>query len=157
MSKHQLFSAQEWQVLQFAVIDVFMMVSQIEGASGMDKAESNAFMDLLEKPESIENMLVRELLASIAQTWKQLLNAYKSQYRFAPAYFEQAFSRVKVLIDSKLSNNEAQDFKVALAIHLGGVIANASGSGAAGMGRVSDTELKAMTAIAKWLGTDMTK
>jgi putative IMPACT (imprinted ancient) family translation regulator len=115
MSKHQLFSAQEWQVLQFAVIDVFMMVSQIEGASGMDKAESNAFMDLLEKPESIENMLVRELLASIAQTWKQLLNAYKSQYRFAPAYFEQAFSRVKVLIDSKLSNNEAQDFKVALA------------------------------------------
>ena len=114
-------------------------------------------MDLLENPASTENLLVRELLASIAPTWKHVLDAYQSQYRFAPAYFEQAFSRVKVLVDSKLSSNEAQDFKVALALHLGGVIANASGSGASGMGRVSDNELKAMTAIAKWLGTDMTQ
>jgi hypothetical protein len=157
MSKRQLFSNQEWQDLQFAVIDVFMMVSQIEGASGMDEAEANAFMDLLENPASIDNPLVCELLASIAPTWKHVLDAYKSQYHFTPNYFEQAFSRVKVLIDSKLSKDEAQDFKVGLALHLGGVIANASGSGAAGMDRISKTELQAMTAIAKWLGTDMTQ
>jgi len=157
MNKHQLFSAQEWQILQFAVLDVFMMVSQIEGASGMDEAESDAFRNLLENPASIENLLVCELLASIAPTWKHVLDAYQSQYRFAPDYFVQAFSRVKALIDGKLSKSEAQDFKVALVFDLGGVIANASGTGAAGMGRVSDTELKATAAIAKWLGTDMTK
>lgn len=157
MNKHQLFSAEEWKVLQFAVLDVFMMVSQIDGTSGMDEAESNAFMDLLENPSSTENLLVRELLASIAPTWKHVFDAYQSQYRFDPAYFEKAFARVKALVDSKLSKSEAQDFKVALALHLGGVIANASGSGAAGMGQVSDTELKAMTVIAKWLGTDMSQ
>ncbi len=157
MTMHQLFSTEEWQVLQFAVLDVVMMVSQIDGASGMDEAESNAFMDLLENPASAENLLVQELLASIAPTWKHVLDAYQSQYRFDPAYFENAFSRVKALVDSRLSKSEAQDFKFALAMYLGGVIANASGSGATGMGRISDTELKAMTVIAKWLGTDMTQ
>jgi hypothetical protein len=157
MNKHQLFSPEEWKVLQFAVLDVFMMVSQIDGPSGMDEAESNALIDLLENPSSTENLLVRELLASIAPTWKHVLDAYLSQYRFDPAYFEKAFARVKALVDGRLSKSEAQDFKVALALHFGGIIANASGSGAAGMGRISDTELQAMAAIAKWLGTDMSE
>lgn len=155
MSKHQLFSVEEWKALQFAVLDVFMMVSQIDGASGMDDAEANAFMELLERPSLIDNMLVRELLTSIAPTWKHVLDAYQSQYKFDPAYFEKSFLHVKELIERKLTKSEAQDFKVALALHLGGVIANASGSGAVGMGQVSDIELKAMTMIAKWLGADM--
>lgn len=155
--KRELFSAQEWQVLQFAVFDVFMMVSQIEGATGMDEAEKNAFMDLQENPTLTENLILRELLASIAPTWKQVLTAYQSQYQLSGSYFEQAFSRVKTLIDTKLSKGEAQAFKVALALQFGGIIANASGTETGELGRVSNSELKAMTAIAKWLGTDMTR
>lgn len=157
MGKRQMFSADEWRVLEFAVVDVFMFVSQIEGTTGMDEAEMKAFMDLLENPSSVENPLVSELLASIAPTWQNVLDAYKAQYRFEPAYFEQAFSRARAVIDGKLGKSEAQDFKVALALHFGGAIANASGPGAPGMGGVSPTELKAMTVIAKWLGTDMSR
>ena len=156
MGKHQLFSAQEWQVLQFAVLDVFMMVSKIEGSPGMDEAEENAFIDLLDNPASIENMLLRELLASIGLTWKHVLDAYNAQYRYSERYFEQAFSRVRTLVDHRLGNDEAQAFKVALATHLGGIIANASGSGEPGMGKLSEDELQAITAIAIWLGTETT-
>lgn len=157
MSKHRLFSEEEWKVLQFAVIDVFRVVSQVDGAIGIDEAEWTAFATLLENPASTENLLLRELLASIALTLKHTLDAHQSQYRLDRTYFEQAFTRVKVLIDSKLSKGEAQDFKVALALNLGGVIANASGSGATGIGRISNTELNAIAIIAMWLGTDMTQ
>ncbi len=154
MGKHQLFSAEEWQVLQFAVLDVFMMVSEIEGAPGMDEAEENAFIDLLHSPTSIENTLLRELLASIGPTWKHVLDAYNAQYRYSRSYFEQAFLRVGTLVDHRLGNEEAQAFKVALTTHLGGIIGNASGSGEPGMGKLSDDELQAITAIAIWLGTE---
>ena len=159
MSQRLLFTAAEWQALQFAVIDVFMMVSQIEGETGMDETEQGAFYDLLQKPDSVENPLLRELLVWIGApaNFKEIFSAYRGQYHFLPSYFERSFSRVRPIIDRKLSKNEAQDFKVALALHFGGVIANASGSGKAGLGRVSEVELKAMTAIAKWLGTDMSR
>ena len=154
VGKHRLFSANEWQALQFAVIDVFMMVSQIDGQRGMDEAEQNAFIDLLENPAPIEDTLLRELLASIAPTWKHILDAYNSQYQFSEAYFEGSFSRTKALVDSRLDKDEAQAFKVALTAHLGGIIANASGNAEPGMGRLSDDEVEAMTAIAIWLGSD---
>jgi len=157
VGKHQLFSAKEWQVLQFAVLDVFMMVSEIEGAPGMDEAEENAFIDLLHSPKSIENTLLRELLASIGPTWKHVLDAYNAQYRYSSSYFEQAFLRVRTLVDGRLDKDEAQAFKVALATHLGGIIANASGSGDTGMGRLSEDELQAITAITIWLGTETTR
>jgi len=143
-------------VLQFAVLDVFMMVSKIEGATGMDEAEENAFIDLLDNPATIENTLLCELLASIGPTWKHVLDAYNAQYRHNEGYFEQAFSRVRSLVDRRLGKDEAQDFKVALATHLGGIIANASGRGEPGMGRLSEDELQAITAIALWLGTETT-
>jgi hypothetical protein len=156
VGKHRIFSPPEWQVLQFAVLDVFMMVSEIEGSPGMDEAEENAFIDLLGNPTSIENTLLRELLASIGPTWKHVLDAYNMQYQYSRSYFEQAFSRVKALVDSKLDKDEAQAFKVALATHLGGIIANASGRGDTGLGRLSEDELQAITAIAIWLGTEPT-
>ena len=156
MGKHRLFSGKEWQALQFAVIDVFMMVSQIDGPRGMDEAELNAFIDLLENPATIEESLLRELLVSIAPTWKHILDAYKSQYLFCEDYFEGSFSRAKALVDSRLDKDEAQAFKVGLTVHLGGIIANASGNAGHGMGRLSDEEVQAITAIAIWLGTDPT-
>jgi hypothetical protein len=156
MDKHRLFSAKEWQVLQFAVIDVFMMISQIEDSEGMDEAEQNAFIDLLENPTSIEDTLLRELLASIASTWKHILDAYNSQYLCNETYFAGSFARAKALVDGRLDKDEAQSFKVALTAHLGGIIANASGKTELGIGRLSDDEVQAITAIAIWLGTDTT-
>ena len=154
MGKHRLFSAQEWQRLQFAVLDVFMMVSKIDGSPGMDEDEQNAFIDLLEKPAIVEETLLKELLTSIAPTWKHILDAYHSQYRYSQTYFEHAFSGVKTLVDQRLSGDEAQAFKMALSTYLGGIIANASGSGEAGLGRLSKDELEAITAIAIWLGVE---
>jgi hypothetical protein len=156
MGKHRLFSAKEWQALQFAVIDVFMMVSEMEGPGGMDEAEQNALIDLLENPASIENPLLRELLVSIAPTWKHVLDAYDSQFLFSEAYFDGSFSRARAIVDSRLGRDEAQAFKVALSTHLGGIIANASGNAEPGMGRLSDDEVQAITAIAIWLGADKT-
>jgi len=154
MEKHRLFSAKEWQALQFAVIDVFMMVSEIESATGMDEKEQNAFIDLLENPASIENTLLRELIASIAPTWKHILDAYYAQYQLNEAYFAGSFARAREIVDGRLEKDEAQAFKVALSTHFGGIIANASGKAEPGMGRLSDDEIQAMTAIAIWLGSD---
>jgi len=157
MDKHRLFSAKEWQALQFAVIDVFMMVSEIESSTGMDEEEQNAFIDLLENPASIENTLLRELLASIAPTWKHILDAYYAQYQLNEAYFAGSFARARQIVDGRLDKDEAQAFKVALAAHFGGIIANASGNTEPGMGRMSDDEVQAMTAIAIWLGSDLSR
>jgi len=154
MDKHRLFSAKEWQALQFAVIDVFMMVSEIESTTGMDVEEQNAFIDLLENPASIENTLLRELLASIAPTWKHILDAYYAQYQLNEGYFAGSFARAREIVDGRLDKDEAQAFKVALSMHFGGIIANASGKAEPGMGRLSDDEVQAMTAIAIWLGSD---
>jgi len=154
MDKHRLFSAKEWQALQFAVIDVFMMVSEMESTTGMDVEEQNAFIDLLENPASIENTLLRELLASIAPTWKHILDAYYAQYQLNEAYFAGSFARAREIVDGRLDKDEAQAFKVALSTHFGGIIANASGNTEPGMGRMSDDEVQAMTAIAIWLGSD---
>lgn len=157
MDTHRLFSAQEWQILQFAVLDVFTMVSKIDGMSGMDAAEENAFIDLLENPAFVENTLLKELLASISLTWKHVLDAYNAQFQFSRSYFEQGFSRVKILVDRKLGKDEGKAFKMALATNLGGIIANASGNGEPGMGHMSEDELQAITAIALWLGADTTQ
>ncbi len=156
MGMHRLFSAREWQMLQFAVLDVFMMIAEIEGAPGMDEEEQNAFIDLLENPVSVDNALLQELLASIAPTWKHVLDAYNAQYQFSETYFEQGFSRVGTLIDRRLDKDEAQAFKMALSTHFGGIIANASGPEEPGMGRLSNEELQAITSIAIWLGADAT-
>lgn len=154
MGKHRLFSPAEWQALQFAVLDVFTMVSQIEGPSGMDEAEQNAFIDLLVNPSPIDDPLLRDLLASIASTWKHVLDAYSAQYRYDEGYFEQAFSRVQGIVDRTLATDEGTAFKVALAAQLGGIIANASGTPEPGLGRLSEDELEAITAISIWLGAD---
>lgn len=154
MGKHRLFTAQEWRGLQFAVLDIFMMVSQIDEPSGMDEAEQNAFIDLLVDPSPIEDELLREVLASIGPTWKHVLDAYNPQFRFTAHYFEKSFSRAKSLLDRKLDKKHAQSFKVALATQLGGIIANASGKSERGVGRLCDDELEAIAAISMWLGMD---
>lgn len=157
MSKHQLFSSQEWQTLQFAVLDVFMMVAGIDGNGASDESETATLIQYLENPKKTDSELLRELLASIAPTWNHVLDAYRTQYKFDGAYFEQAFTRVRDLVDSRLSAAEAQDFKVALATQVGGAIANASGVETPDWGRVSEPERLALVAIAKWLGTDVTQ
>lgn len=139
-------------MLQFAVLDVFTMVSKVDGKSGMDEEEQNAFIDLLENPAFVEDPLLKELLASISTAWKHVIDAYNGQFRFSRPYFEQGFSRVKDLVDRKLGKDEGKAFKMALATHLGGIIANASGNGEPGMGHLSENELEAITAIAIWLG-----
>jgi hypothetical protein len=154
MSKHQLFSAQEWQTLQFSVLDVFMLVSGIDGNAASDDAEDEALARLLENPDQSQNPLVQELLTSIAVAWKHVLDAYHAQYRFDGQYFEQAFSRVKALVDWKLTTGDAQDFKVALSTQVGGLFANASGPETPDLGRVSESELLAIASVSKWLGTN---
>jgi DNA-binding transcriptional regulator YiaG len=164
MSTRDPFSAQEWQALQFAVLDVMMLVSQADAIdavvhgragppSGIDAAEAAAFANLLKNPAIIDNLVLRGLLATLAATGQQVLDAYKSQFQSNAAYFEQGFSRVRAIIDSKLSTSEAQDFKAALAFNWGSVIANAFG--APGSGQISDAELKTISTIAEWLRLDV--
>lgn len=151
------FTSKEWQILQFAVFDVFNLVAQIDGPPGIDKYEATVFMDLLKDPALSPNLFVQQLLSSILSDWKHVYATHQSQLRFDPDYFEKAFSRVKALIDKKLNEQEAQDFKFYLAVDFGGIIANASGNESAKMGRVSTNEEAVISRIANWLGTDMAR
>ena len=157
MNNQQLFSQYEWRNLQFALLDVFMMVSQIDGKTGMDEAEREEFLNILKQPNFSKNSLLRELLSTLATDYQNILEDYSPQYRFDPNYFENSFTRVKSIVDKKLDKGSAQSFKAALALQLGGAIANASGEGMPGLGQVEESELLAITAIAKWLQTDLSK
>jgi len=157
MNNQQLFSQYEWRNLQFALLDVFMMVSQIDGKTGMDEAEREEFLNILKQPNFSKNSLLRELLSTLATDYQSIMKDYTPQYRFDPNYFENSFTRVKSIVDKKLDKGSAQSFKAALALQLGGAIANASGEGMPGLGQVEESELLAITAIAKWLQTDLSK
>jgi hypothetical protein len=157
MTNQQLFSPNEWRNLQFGVLDVFMMVSQIDGKTGMDAAEKDEFFFILKHPGFSDNELLRELLASLANDPQGILKVYSPQYRFDPNYFENSFNRIGSIVDDKMDKETATSFKEALAVQLGGAIANASGEGMAGLGKVEERELLAITTIAKWLKTDISK
>lgn len=157
MSNQQLFSEQDWRNLQFGVLDVFMMVSQIDGASGMDTAEREEFLFILKHPGFSDNSLLRELLTSLASNYATIMKDYAPQYKFSPSYFERSFTRVGAIVDKKLDRKVATGFKEALALQLGGAIANASGEGMTGLGKVEESELLAITTIAKWLKADLSK
>ena len=157
MTNQQLFSEQDWRNLQFGVLDVFMMVSQIDGTSGMDTAEREEFLFILKHPGFSDNSLLRELLTSLASDYVTIMKGYAPQYKFSPSYFERSFTRVGAIVDKNLDEKVATGFKEALALQLGGAIANASGEGMTGLGKVEESELLAITTIAKWLKADLSK
>jgi hypothetical protein len=148
------FSQEEWRLLQFAVLDVLMMVSQIEGEGGIDELETQAFYGLLQQPELADSALLQEVVTSLASDLQDIMTAHQSRYKFDPLYFENAFKRVGTILDTRLSRDVASQFKKALAFQVGGLIADAAGPETPSMGRVGETELRAVAAIAEWLGTE---
>jgi tellurite resistance protein len=157
MTKYQKFSQNEWKDLQYAVLDVFMLIAQIDGESEIDDKEGDAFMNILKHPEISKNALLGELLNSLSTDFESILSSYSTQYKFDPSYFESSFTKIGALIDLKLDRETAQHFKQELALTFGGAIANASGNGLPGLGKVEENELLALSAIAKWLNTELPK
>jgi hypothetical protein len=151
MSLQQLFSPSEWRILQFGVLDVFMMVSQIDGKTGMDAAEKEEFFYILKHPDFSDDPLLRTLLASFANAPKDILENYWVQYKFDLDYFESSFTKIRSIIDDKLNKAAAASFKDAMTMQLGYAIANASGEGMDGLGKVDENELLAIATITKWL------
>lgn len=154
MPQRERFTAAEWRTLQFSVLDVLTMVTKVEGPGDIDTKEKAAFVRLLETPGRIHDPLLREVIGSLAGEFGDVVTAYTAQYRFDPAYFEAAFRRAGALLDRHLPAEEAQGYKSALAMVLGGYLADASDDARGGADSVSDQEVRAITVIARWLGAD---
>jgi hypothetical protein len=146
------FSAAEWRTLQFSVLDVFTMVTKVEGPTGMDAREKDAFVRLLGDPGRIRDPLLREVMAALSDDFAAVVAAYKAQYRFEPAYFEAGFRRAGTLLDARLPAEEAREFKSALTVVVGGYLADASDDARGGTDTVGEQEMRAITVIARWLG-----
>jgi uncharacterized protein (UPF0332 family) len=111
MSILMTFSSDELKSLHFSFVDVLMMVSQIEGETGMDEKEHQAFLDLLNDSRVFEDALAREAFELLAQRWDRVFAAYQQQYEYSPEYFERSLVRSRIILDKKLSPNTSRKFK----------------------------------------------
>jgi hypothetical protein len=127
-------------------------VTNVEGPTGVDAREKDAFVRLLQDPGRLRDPLLREAMESLAAEFALIVPEYKAQYRFEPAYFEAAFRRVGELLDDRLGPAEARETKTALTVVLGGYLANASDDARPGRDHVSEQEVRAITVITHWLG-----
>jgi len=150
------FSEAEWKSLQFAVLDVFMMVSNVEG-EGIDDAEASAFYEFVTEPSHVSNPVLQQVLSTLASDYKNIIGAFGQTYKFDGPYFEQSFKRAGGILDNRLAASQAEQFKEELVFQLGVSVANAAGPLTPETGRVGKSELQALTAIAKWLGSASVK
>lgn len=125
MSLMTVFSPDDLRSLHFTFIDILMMVSQIEGETGMDVQEHNAFLGLLNDPKIFHDPLARDAFELLAHRWDRVFADYQRQYEYSPAYFERSLVRSRIIIDKKLSPNSARGFKDAF-LQLAVKIAEAS-------------------------------
>ena len=119
------FSSEELKSLHFGFIDVLMMVSQIEGETGMDELEYRAFLDLLNDPTVFEDATARETFDLLAERWDRVFSDYQRQYEYSPSYFERSLVRARIILDKKLGPRSSKDFKRAF-LQLATRIAEAS-------------------------------
>ena len=111
MAPMTTFTPDELKSLHFTYIDVLMMVSQIEGETGMDELEYRAFLDLLNDPDVFENSLARETFDLLAERWDRVFGEYQRQYEYSPSYFERSLVRSRIILDKKLGPQASRDSK----------------------------------------------
>ncbi len=119
------FSPEELKALHFTFIDVLMMVSQIEGETGMDELEHRAFLSLLNDPDVFKDVLARDSFDLLADRWERVFADYQRQYEYSPSYFERSLVRSRIILDKKLPPWGAAGFKRAF-LQLAVKIAQAS-------------------------------
>jgi len=105
------FTADELKSLHFTFIDVLMMVSQIEGETGMDELEYRAFLGLLNDPDVFEDVLARDTFDLLAERWERVFAEYQRQYEYSSSYFERSLVRSRIILDKKLTPENAAGFK----------------------------------------------
>jgi hypothetical protein len=125
MAPMTTFTPDELKSLHFTFIDVLMMVSQIEGETGMDDLEYRAFLDLLNDPDVFEDSLARETFDLLAERWDRVFGEYQRQYEYSPSYFERSLVRSRIILDKKLGPQASRGFKNAF-LQLAVKIAEAS-------------------------------
>lgn len=111
MTLMAVFSPDELRTLHFTFIDVLMMVSQIEGETGMDEKEHAAFLGLLNDPKIFQDPLARDAFDLLAERWERVFTDYQRQYEYSPSYFERSLVRSRILLDKKLGPNSSKGFK----------------------------------------------
>ena len=111
MSLITTFSSEELKSLHFTFIDVLMMVSQIEGETGMDELEHKAFLELLNDPKLFESPLARDAFELLGGRWERVFGDYQRQYEYSPSYFERSLVRTRIILNKKLDPRSAVEFK----------------------------------------------
>ena len=147
-----VFSPDELRTLHFTFIDVLMIVSQIEGETGMDVQEHNAFLGLLNDPKIFHEPLARDAFELLAQRWERVFADYQRQYEYSPAYFERSLVRSRIILEKKLGPTSAQGFKHAF-LQLAIKIAEASAENSSAEA-VGPLEQKTIDFIAHTLSID---
>jgi hypothetical protein len=144
------FTPEELKSLSYTFIDVLMMVSQIEGETGMDELEHRAFLDLLNDPTTFEQDLAREACDHLARHWQKIFAEYQHQYEYSPSYFERSLVRSRIILDKKLGPKASQGFKRAY-LELAVKIAEASAEDSTAE-PIGPLEQKTIDFITKTLG-----
>jgi hypothetical protein len=155
MTNGSIFEPHELGALMELALDIFMFITLL--SPGRADANQRAFAGLRTKrgAEALGNSLLSDVLmslsdekiASYVQEFSSLEKARKGKLDYL-THFEKRIRAVKVLIDKKLSAQDAHAFKRAM-LMFGGVIAAASGSGD-DVG-IDQNESRARAAIQNWL------
>jgi len=132
------FSPAEWSTLRQSPVLVYLASAVADGR--VDRKEVASFRDLLDSPDKIESELMRALIADIGDELPALIASVQA----AQGDFLLELSRVATLVESKLSADDAKQFKRSL-LYVGKTVAEASG-GFLGLGDKVGHEEKATLA-----------
>ncbi len=119
MAMRSLFTAREWETLQFAPLWIFTMVAGADRK--LEKGEVAALARELGEAHLYRNSLAREVFASVAEGFRQVWPAFQADPRDVLAGLQDVVAALR-----KIDPSEAEGFKRAL-IFLGIKIAEAGG------------------------------
>ena len=119
MDYKEMFSADEWKTLQYALMWIFHAIANVDGY--VDENEGAALMDALKGEVFFTNELIRQVLDSYGDDPKVVIAEYEKDGRVIPMGLKQAAE----LVEQKLDAEAATDFKRTL-LYLGVVFAKAS-------------------------------
>jgi hypothetical protein len=142
MSTQASYTSTEWLTLQFAPLWVFSAVAAAD--RNIDKKEIEALAKELQEAILYKEPLVRDVLVSVATDFSNIMSQYKADSRNVTTGLQD----VADLLDKKVTQQQAQNFKRAMLL-IGRNVAEASGGGLFGRGKkMSDEETAALTLAA---------
>ncbi|MGB9777478.1 MAG: hypothetical protein ACPLYD_14785 [Anaerolineae bacterium] len=119
MTMRSLFTAREWETLQFAPLWIFVMVAGADRK--LEKDEVAALARELGEAHLYRNDLAREVFGSVAKAFPQVWPAFQADPRDVMVGLLDVVAALR-----KIDASEAEGFKRAL-IYLGSKIAEAGG------------------------------